>query len=72
MTQVPIRRRRSARTQVVEEKFGEQILRVLSEMRGKILYYDPKKLKIKILDQNLMKMQKSTLPKFEISILEQF
>ena len=26
----------------VEEKFGEQIFRVLSEMRGKILYIDPK------------------------------
>ena len=30
---------------VVEEKFGEQNFRVLSEMRGKILYYNPKKFK---------------------------
>ena len=26
----------------VEEKFGEQNFRVLSEMRGKIVYYNPK------------------------------
>ena len=28
--------------QTVEEKFGEQNFRVLSEMRGKNLYIDPK------------------------------
>ena len=55
----------------VEEKFGEHNFPVFSDMRGKILYIDP--LKIKKLDQNiLMKMQKSTLPKFEISIFEKF
>ena len=30
----------------VEEKFGEQNLRVFSKLRGKILYYDPKKSKL--------------------------
>ena len=29
--------------EAVAEKFGEQNFRVFSEMRGKILYYNPKK-----------------------------
>ena len=33
------------RADIVEEKFGAQNFRVFSEMRGKILHYDPKKLK---------------------------
>ena len=32
----------------VEEKFGEQNFRVLSEMRGENLYIDPKKLKFRV------------------------
>ena len=52
----------------VEEKFPQEKFRVLSEMRGKILVYRP--FKIEILGRNWMKMQKSTLPKFEISFFE--
>ena len=44
----------------VEEKIGEQNFRVFSEMRGKNLYYNLKKMKI--WSQNGMTIQKSTLP----------
>ena len=54
----------------VEEKFGEQNFRIFSDMRGEILVYRPYKLKN--LNQNWMKMQKLTLPKFEISIFSKF
>ena len=39
-------------------------------MRGDTLHIDPKK--IKILGRNVMKMQKSTLPNFGISVSEKF
>ena len=55
---------------LVEEKFGEQNFRVFGEMRGKFLYYNPKNSKFWVKMQS--KMKKPTLPKFEISILEQF
>ena len=54
---------------LVEEKFGEQNVRALSEMRGKILYII-RPFKIKILGQSDVKIQNSTLQKFEISIFE--
>ena len=47
-----------------------KIFRVFSEMRGKKFVYRP--LNMKILIQIWMKMQNSTLPKFEISIFEKF
>ena len=41
----PTHNREEAAKVAVEEKFGEQNFRVLSEIRGKILYCNPKKLK---------------------------
>ena len=57
----------------VDEKFGKQIFRVFSEMRWKILYYNPTKLKnlAKII-QKANKIWKSgsenPIPKFEIGV----
>ena len=53
----------------VEEKF-EKYFGFLARCEGKLWYIDPKI--FKILGRDGMKMQTSTLPKFEISIFEEF